>query len=333
MSASWKQQRRLIRDHGLIAGIAAAAIVIVLPALAWPNPALAADITTDHQCQLFGYVFGTDGGSVATFETLCALLYDETLPDTRAIYQGTRDSVLPAARLVSFDAPLRASPSRDGWGFGYFFAPPQPGILRPIVIRAGPPACEDVRRWNDAVAEVSSFGLGAASTVIGHVRKSSYGPDNGALPDPHPFADSLGGRWWLFAHNGHMVPDTLLPWIPPEFLARHPLDYDEVLIDSEVLFRYCMYEIERQQSVRDGLLYTFHRVKSYADFVFNICLTDGDTLWVAHSISYTPVYYESEGNDSAWWASTVRGSGYPATMGMHRLYWFTSGDMGWTSYE
>jgi predicted glutamine amidotransferase len=265
----------------------------------------------DHECHIFGLVCDDQAAYDGLFEALGQGLYEKTLP-----------------------APLlRETPSRDGWGFGYFLAPPDPAIDEPMLIKGGPPACEDSARWGAAIREIESFALAARTCVLGHVRKSSYGPDNGALPDPHPFADSLMGRWWLFQHNGHMRPDSLRSWIPAAFLARHPVDYDEVYVDSEVFFRYCQYEIERLGSVEAGLRFALHRVKIHDDFIFNICLTDGDTLWTAHTLSYTPFYYAANGDSSAWWASTV-GLGPPQTqMAMDHLYWFTPGAWGEASYE
>jgi predicted glutamine amidotransferase len=265
----------------------------------------------DHECHIFGLVCDGQGSYSGVFERLCQGLYQKTLPSI----------------------PTRESPSRDGWGFGYFLAPPDPAVSCPMLIRGGPPACEDSGRWGGAMREVEVYGLAGATCVLGHVRKSSYGPDLGALPDPHPFADSLLGRWWLFSHNGHMIPDSLLSWVPPEFLGRHPLDYDEVYVDSELLFRYCQYEIEQRGSVLAGLRFALNRVKNQNDFVFNICLTDGDTLWTAHTLSYTPFYYAPVADSSAWWASTVGGEAPPAGMETDRLYWFTPGGMGSASYE
>jgi predicted glutamine amidotransferase len=284
----------------------------------------------DHNCQIFGLVFASGQAQVRVFKTLCRYLYEETFPDPR---RSSLDR--PGLRRAGDAASRgRAAPSRDGWGFGYFFSPPHLGIDHPMVIRGGPPACEDSVRWNGAIDEIATYGFGGASAVLGHVRKSSYGPDWGALPDPHPFADSLGGRWWLFSHNGHMLPDSVLSWIPAEFLERHPIDYDEVLVDSELFFRYCEYEIARLGTVRDGLLYALHRVKSHDDFLFNICLTSGDTLWTAHTLSYTPFYYAVATPDStAWWASTAVGGAMLPEMEMDHLYWFTSGGMGSASYE
>ena len=278
----------------------------------------------DHQCHLFGYLFGEGAGDEQILSILCQYLYDKTVPDPGEF----RCMSSPAS-----DASWRETPSRDGWGFGYFLAPPHPGIERPILIKSGAAASEDDLRWNSAQDEIGGFALQGATTVLGHVRLSSYGPDGGALPDPHPFADSLFGRWWLFAHNGHMVPDTLLPWIPETFLEQHPLDYDPIHVDSEVFFRYCLYEIESLGSVKEGLLCACHRVKEYDDFVFNICFTDGDTLWTAHSHGGRPFYFDAVEDSSAWWTSTVWEEGDPPFMYQHHLYWFTAGSMGAASYE
>jgi len=285
----------------------AAAALLALGILAVPGGAREGD----HECHIFGLVCDNQAVYGALFDSLCQGLYQKTLPAP----------------------PPRESPSRDGWGFAYFLAPRDPSLIEPIRITGGPPACEDSLRWAAAMREVEAHALGGATSVLGHVRKSSYGPDSGALPDPHPFADSLRGRWWLFQHNGHMRPDSLLAWIPSDFLARHPIDYDEIYVDSEVLFRYCQYEIERRGSVAAGLLYALHRVKIHNDFIFNICLTDGDTLWTAHTLSYTPFFYGATADSSAWWASTVSLGPSQTTMATDHLYWFTPGACGEASYE
>lgn len=285
----------------------------------------------DHECHLFGYAFGEDGGSQTRLEGLCQELYEKTVESSDLLPPGGATG--PAAAADGCPR-LRESPSRDGWGFAYFLAPPHPGLERPIFLKSGAAASDDDLRWNAAVSEIAAFGLGARSVVIGHVRKSSYGPDNGALVNPHPFADTLGGRWWTFAHNGHMVPDTLLAWIPPEFLTRHPLNYAPIEVDSEVLFRYCLYEIEQHGDVRNGLLAAFGRVREhYSAFVFNICMTDGDTLWTAHTHNVFPFYYGANEDSSAWWASTASTEPNPAEMQQHHLYWFCADGWGEASYE
>ena len=291
-----------------IARLTGAATVLLALGL-WAAPGGARE--GDHECHIFGLVCDDRAEYAALFDSLCQGLYQKTVPAP----------------------PPRETPTRDGWGFGYFLAPRDPSLVEPMRIRGGPPACEDSLRWGAAIREIETFALGGATSVLGHVRKSSYGPDNGALPDPHPFADSLRGRWWLFQHNGHMRPDSVRSWIPSDFLARHPIDYDEVYVDSEVFFRYCQYEIERLGTVEAGLRFALHRVKIHNDFIFNICLTDGDTLWTAHTLSYTPFYFAATEDSSAWWASTVA-IGTPHTaMARDHLYWFTPGAWGEASYE
>ncbi len=326
---------RHLRHHPLRTGFGRGPRVtgVFLAAAIFVGASLAVDTThDDHECHLFGYVFGDDGGSPAQLETLCQEIYDKTIESRDALPASDPPGDPDATRPDR--TPLRESPSRDGWGFTYFLAPPHPGLQRPVFVKSGAAASDDDLRWNAAVSEITDFGLGARSVVTGHVRKSSYGPDNGALVNPHPFADTLGGRWWTFAHNGHMVPDTLLAWIPEDFLARHPLNYAPIEVDSEVLFRYCLYQIEQHGNVRDGLLEAFGRVREhYSAFVFNICMTDGDTLWTAHTHNVFPFYYGANEDSSAWWASTASAEADPAEMEQHHLYWFSADGWGEASYD
>jgi len=258
----------------------------------------------DHECHLFGYVFGAGAGSESWLRALGEDLHQQSR-------QG------------------RAS--RDGWGFAYFLSPPLPWIARPIMLRGGAPACEDDSRWEAAIGEIADRGLAGASVVFGHVRNSSSGPDGGALPDPHPFADSLAGRWWLCAHNGATPPDTLLGWLDPAFLEAHPLDYAPLHVDSELLFRYCLQEIAAAGGVRAGLRAALGRIAS-GHYACNLCLTDGDTLWAAHSFPQVPFYYGPAGNGRAWWASVIPADEGAAAMENDHLYWFAPGGMGAVSY-
>lgn len=257
-----------------------------------------------HECHLFGYAFAAGAGSEAWLGSLSADLYEQSQPERS---------------------------SRDGWGFGYFLTPPLPWIERPIVLRSGAPASDDDLRWDAAVAEAAAHGLGGASVVLGHVRNSSSGPDGGALPDPHPFADSLAGRWWLFAHNGATPVDTLVHWLDPEFLAGHPLDYAPVHVDSELLFRYCLQEISAAGSARAGLRAALGRV-AQEQYACNLCLTDGDTLWAAHSFEQVPFYYGAAGDAGAWWVALVPAGDPAIAMEEDRLYWFAGAGMGSVSY-
>ena len=42
-----------------------------------------------------------------------------------------------------------------------------------------------------------------SDNVIAHIRKATQGRT--ALENTHPFVRELWGRYWAFAHNGHLV--------------------------------------------------------------------------------------------------------------------------------
>lgn len=78
----------------------------------------------------------------------------------------------------------------DGWGIAFFedkgvrlFLDPQPSCQSPIaeLVRAYP-----IHSRN----------------VIAHIRKATQGDVR--LENTHPFQRELWGRYWVFAHNGHM---------------------------------------------------------------------------------------------------------------------------------
>jgi predicted glutamine amidotransferase len=80
----------------------------------------------------------------------------------------------------------------DGWGIAFFegrgtrvFLEPQPSCSSPLagVVRSYPIHSEN---------------------VIAHIRKATQGVV--ALENTHPFMRELWGRYWIFAHNGHL-PD------------------------------------------------------------------------------------------------------------------------------
>lgn len=80
---------------------------------------------------------------------------------------------------------------KDGWGIAFFegkgvrvFLDPQPSATSPIA--------ELVRHY-----PVRSL------NVIAHIRKATQGATG--LENTHPFQRELWGRYWIFAHNGHLV--------------------------------------------------------------------------------------------------------------------------------
>ncbi len=78
----------------------------------------------------------------------------------------------------------------DGWGIAFFegrgvrlFVDPQPSAHSPVA--------EFVRNY-----PIRSL------NVVAHIRKATQG--RVALENTHPFMRELWGRYWIFAHNGHL---------------------------------------------------------------------------------------------------------------------------------
>lgn len=85
----------------------------------------------------------------------------------------------------------------DGWGIGFFedagcrvFIDTEPSMSSPIATL------------------VSSYPL-RSRHIIAHIRKATRGKT--LLQNTHPFQREMGGRYWLFAHNGDLNDFTPLP--------------------------------------------------------------------------------------------------------------------------
>ncbi|MGB4467877.1 MAG: class II glutamine amidotransferase [Azovibrio sp.] len=80
---------------------------------------------------------------------------------------------------------------KDGWGIAFFegkgvrvFLDPQPSAT-------------------SAIAELVRHYPVRSLNVIAHIRKATQGAIG--LENTHPFQRELWGRYWIFAHNGHLV--------------------------------------------------------------------------------------------------------------------------------
>jgi len=122
----------------------------------------------------------------------------------------------------------------NGWAVAYYASQlTPPGIDRPQLLRAGPPANNkhDVR-FRNAVAELLNMN---ATLGICHLRAASSGHRD--VPDPHPFSRGT----IAMAHNGTMYLSALQGLLlegDPTFLETHPPDYLNPYIDSEFYFLY-----------------------------------------------------------------------------------------------
>ncbi len=148
--------------------------------------------------------------------------------------------------LYSLKALGNSNP--DGWSVAYYSpALEAAGLTHPVIVRAGPKADHKFdARYDDAVFEML-----ALDPVCGlaHVRNATSGHED--TPDPHPFRrDDI-----VFAHNGTLAKLTLTDLIlrdDPQYLERHPPDYEDPRLDSELFFLYVLQHRERGVERSDG---------------------------------------------------------------------------------
>lgn len=153
----------------------------------------------------------------------------------------------------------------DGWGIAFFegkgtrlFLDPQPSCSSPIA--------ELVRRYPIR-----------SKNVIAHIRKATQGAVG--LENTHPFIRELWGRYWIFAHNGHLV--DFAPALDGPF---RPVG----VTDSERAFCWLLQEIRRRHGDQaptaaelfDALHALTLQVAGHGEF--NFLLSNGDSLF-AHA--------------------------------------------------
>jgi glutamine amidotransferase len=153
----------------------------------------------------------------------------------------------------------------DGWGIAFFegagvrvFLDPQPSCTSPIamLVREYP-----IRSKN----------------VVAHIRKATQGIVS--LENTHPFMREAWGRYWIFAHNGHL-PD-FSPMLDGSFLPVGNTD-------SERAFCWLLQTLRREcgdsAPDHDRIFEVAHRIATEIGALgeFNFLLSGSDFL-VAHA--------------------------------------------------
>jgi predicted glutamine amidotransferase len=150
----------------------------------------------------------------------------------------------------------------DGWGIAFFEGKGVRSFLDPT-----PSA-------HSQIAElVRSYPIKSLN-VIAHIRKSTLGPTS--LENTHPFVREMWGRYWVFAHNGH------LPQFKPALNGSFtPVGHT----DSELVFCWVMQEMKRRLGVeapsRDVLFAVLHKLtlELAPTGIFNFLLSNGACLF------------------------------------------------------
>jgi len=178
-----------------------------------------------------------------------------------------------------------ASWNRDGWGFSSWLDD-EAGLKLdgPLIRRGGPPADhEHDPDYDRAVQEIARL---KPRAVIGHVRAGSSG--HWGLPNPHPFEH----EGLTFAHNGTISVEVLLDLLTQgdrEYFQRHPTEYVNGYIDSELYFMYLLRarrdhpELRGAEAWRRAIRLLSSRVP---DSRLNFVMTDGDTLYALRCAGY-----------------------------------------------
>lgn len=83
-------------------------------------------------------------------------------------------------------------PHADGWGVAFY------EDRAALVFKEPVPACES--RCLEFIAEYNY----RSTVVIGHIRKANPPSFGRSAANTHPFSRELGGRSWVFAHNGKL---------------------------------------------------------------------------------------------------------------------------------
>lgn len=168
----------------------------------------------------------------------------------------------PTDLVFSFTGfATRADEHRDGFGIGFFEGPGARLFVDTVSARVSPVA-EMIRRYPLR-----------SQHIIAHIRKATQGAV--ALENTHPFMRELWGRYWVFAHNGHLAD-----YEPKLHAAYRPVG----TTDSERAFCWLMQELAKNHA---GLPSVEHLSQTLRELVpqvarhgtFNFLLSNGQALW------------------------------------------------------
>lgn len=165
----------------------------------------------------------------------------------------------------------------NGWSVGYY----REG--EPVIYR-GSDASNIDHNFDKAVHDVAQ---NLSHIIFSHLRRASSGCVEG-VPNPHPFQRTMGGKHWIFGHNGGIKKQLLIDLIGKEYLETHSpttcaFDPPDSWIDSELYFIFLLKNIEENafdvnEGLKKGLAKLYEAIGEKNKYL-NFFLSDGKTLW------------------------------------------------------
>ncbi|UCE66254.1 MAG: class II glutamine amidotransferase [Candidatus Zixiibacteriota bacterium] len=174
----------------------------------------------------------------------------------------------------------------DGWGIGYY-----PAFGDSLIIERS-----KLQAFYDPVFDstVSGIDISVPKIILAHIRNCSSGcccHNCETITNPHPFWRYKNGRYWSFAHNGHLDKAVLLGLIGEDYLTRNPPTGSGIpecdpsdtslIVDSELYFLFLLMNIEANNwNVTDGIIEALSELIVINPHAYmNFILSDGENLW------------------------------------------------------
>ena len=169
----------------------------------------------------------------------------------------------------------RAEEHRDGFGIAFFEGAGTRLFVDTVSAQASPIA-EMIRRYPIR-----------SRHIVAHIRKATQGEVR--LENTHPFMRELWGRYWVFAHNGHLAD-----YAPKLHAAFRPVG----ATDSERAFCWLMQELAKNHATLPSVEHLTQTLEELvpqiaAHGTFNFLLSHGEALWAHCS---THLHYVERGH-------------------------------------
>lgn len=207
------------------------------------------------------------------------------------------------SQLLNDSASMKAlgASNPDGWGIVYYNTIGS----NATITRGKLPASTDTSFIN------LSYNLSSSEPkiILTHVRICTSGccTHDSTIPDPHPFTMYKNGKSYSFIHNGAVSISNVQTLINSTYIYNNPYtgsnlaecnycDNSSLLVDSEVLFRYIMQQIELYDwNVTKGISDATNTLinSGYANSGINFILSDGEKLWGFKYATHTLYYLNS----------------------------------------